>query len=132
MSSIIITEEQLLQVINRLFNSLYGKVRYKTQKYRQSQQVRRLSVYTSDSLRRMQRGSIKTTYILEYYPHDGSIWISDKVFHAMKKFFPPLSNSPFLLFDFFKDWFKKKFDITPKKVNIVNEKTLNNTYNSQS
>ena len=111
-----------------LFNTMYGDVRYKKDKSR-------LSVYEGDKLRRNiganTDGSWKLpTYIVEYYPNDESLWISDFVYIKMKKLFPPISDN-MLFFDFFKKWFIDKFGIIPKKVYIVNQGTLNDKYNNE-
>ncbi len=121
MSNIIITEEQFFKITNKLFNTLYTKVRYKNDK-------RRLSVYEGDKLRRYSTNGKKPTYMMEYYPDEGTLWISDYTYSEMKKLFPPVSNN-LLFFDFFKKWFENKFGITPKKVNIFNQASLNNKYN---
>ena len=125
---IIIKEEQVLKTLDMLFKSLYGDVRYKKDKSR-------LSVYEGDKLRRHigtnADGSWKLpTYIVEYYPNDESLWISDFVYTKMKKFFPLISDN-MLFFDFFKNWFIDKFGIIPKKVYIVNQGTLSDKYNNE-
>ena len=125
---IIIKEKQVLKILDTLFNTMYGDVRYKKDKSR-------LSVYEGDKLRRNiganADGSLKLpSYIVEYYPNDESLWISDFVYTKMKKLFPPISDN-MLFFDFFKKWFIDKFGIIPKKVYIVNQGTLNDKYNKE-
>jgi hypothetical protein len=125
---IIITEKQFLKSLDMLFNTMYGNVRYKKDKSR-------LSVYKGDKLRRTigsnDDGSWKLpTYIMEYYPNDESLWISDFVYTEMKKYFPPISDN-MLFFDFFKKWFIDKFGITPKKVYIFNQGSLSDKYNNE-
>ena len=125
---IIIKEKQVLKILDTLFNTMYGDVRYKKDKSR-------LSVYEGDKLRRNiganTDGSWKLpTYIVEYYPNDESLWISDFVYIKMKKLFPPISDN-MLFFDFFKKWFIDKFGIIPKKVYIVNQGTLSDKYNNE-
>ena len=81
----IIKEKQVLKILDMLFNTMYGDVRYKKDKSR-------LSVYEGDKLRRNiganADGSWKLpTYIVEYYPNDESLWVSDFVYTKIKKFF---------------------------------------------
>ena len=122
-----ISEEKFLKILDRLFNTLYGNVRYKKDNLR-------LSVYEGDKLRRHigtnNDGSRKLpTMIMEYYSNDESLWISDFVYSNMKKFFPIVSNN-MLFYDFFKKWFTDKFSIIPKNVHIFNHRSLNDKYNS--
>lgn len=124
---IIIKDEQVFKILGTLFNTMYGHVRYKKDESR-------LSVYKGDKLRRHigtnADGSWKLpTYIVEYYPNDKSLWISDYVYTQMKNYFPPVSDN-MLFFDFFKKWFIDKFGIIPEKVYIVNQGTLNDEYNN--
>ena len=122
-----ISEEQFLKVLDKLFNTLYGNVRYKKDNLR-------LSVYEGDKLRRHigtnNDNSWKLpTMVMEYYSNDESLWISDFVYSDMKKFYPNVSNN-MLFYDFFKKWFTDKFRIIPKNVHIFNQGSLNDKYNS--
>jgi len=127
MSEYVVNEEQFLKILDKVFKTLYKDVKYKNDKSR-------LSVYSGENLRRHigtnVDGSWKLpTYIVEYYPSDESLWISDFVYTKMKNFFPPISDN-MLFFDFFKKWFIDKFGIIPKKVYIYNQGTLSDKYNS--
>jgi hypothetical protein len=126
MSKIIITEEQFYKVLSKWFNTMYKKVRYKYNKDKT-----RLSVYYGDKLLRPVNPFISPTYILEYYPKDGSLWISNYVYTKFKKMFPFLETHNMLFYDFFKKMFSDKFGITPKKVYITNERSLNDRYHNQ-
>jgi len=127
MSEYIVTEEQFLKTLDIVFKTLYNDVKFKNDKSR-------LSVYNGKKLRRHigtnNDGSWKLpTYIMEYYPNDESLWISDFVYSDIKKIFAPVSNN-MLFYDFFKKWFIDKFGVIPKTTYINNQGSLNDRYNS--
>ena len=127
MSEYIVTEEQFLKTLDIVFKTLYNDVKFKNDKSR-------LSVYNGKKLRRHigtnNDGSWKQpTYIMEYYPNDESLWISDFVYSDIKKIFAPVSNN-ILFYDFFKKWFIDKFGVIPKTTHIYNQGSLNDRYNS--
>jgi hypothetical protein len=124
MSDIVISEEQFFKILNKLFNLLYKKVRYKYVRPKKDHTT--LFVYNGDNLRQW----INPTYILQYYPHDESLWISNFVYSNLKKWFPQVTDN-LLFFDFFKKWFSDKFNIIPKKVYIINQGPLSDRYQNQ-
>jgi hypothetical protein len=125
MSKIIITEEQFYKVLSKWFNTTHKKVRYKYVRPKKDHTT--LFVYYGDNLRQWENPTI----ILEYYPHNESLWISDNVYTKFIKMFPFLETHNMLFYDFFKKMFSDKFGITPKKVYITNERSLNDRYHNQ-
>ena len=115
----IIHEEQFFDILGRLF-----QLRYKRIKYEEIDEV--LYVYYGKSLTKYGK---RPTLILSYYPNNGELWINGSVYYTLKREFPPVFKN-LLFYNFFKKWFTEKFGISPKKVFITNEHSLNTEYNS--
>jgi hypothetical protein len=120
---IIITEQQYLTILERIFNNLYTEVRYR--KIRST-----IFIYNGKSLvRTLYRNSIPNT-LMDYsdFGNYGRLTVYDRVYYEMIKWGPMLENNELFL-KFFEEWFEKKFKKPVDYVVIGNRAIMHNLKN---
>ena len=107
----ILTEEQYFKTMDRIFNSLFKPIRYKT--------IRGyIHIFVGDKLiqKMVYIGNRygKRTEIMLYSKH-GELYIDPKVYNQIIKVVPILEGNK-LMIEFFRNWFESKFGVRPKTV----------------
>jgi hypothetical protein len=107
----ILTEEQYFKTMDRIFNSLFNPIRYKTIRgyihiFVGAKLIQKM-VYIGN------RYGKRTEIML--YSKQGELYIDPKVYNQIIKVVPILEGNK-LIIEFFGNWFESKFGVRPKRV----------------
>jgi len=107
----ILTEEQYFKTMDRIFNSLFNPIRYKTIRgyihiFVGAKLIQKM-VYIGNRYG-------KRNEIMLYSKH-GELYIDPKVYNQIIKVVPILEGNK-LMIEFFRNWFESKFGVRPKRV----------------
>ena len=111
----ILTEEQYFKAMDRIFNSLFSPIKYRT--------IRgHIHIFVGDKLKqKMSFNNSKRTEIMLFsrFPNseEGELYIDPKVYNQIIKVVPILEKNK-LMIEFFRNWFESKFGVRPKRVYI--------------
>jgi hypothetical protein len=121
----ILTEEQYLKAMDKIFKSLFNPIKYKTIKGH-------IHVFVGDKLKQrmsLYRGNSKRTEIMLFtrFPNseEGSLYIDPKVYNEIIKVVPILEKNK-LMIVFFTNWFETKFGVRPKTVYFGSRQIMDN------
>lgn len=109
---IIITENQYLNTLDRVFNGLYPKIRFKKEKGR-------ILVFSGDRIKKRNTygvsGVKESNVLMIYSSFGGFLELQHLLFKELERYFPDITDNRLIL-DYFKTWFENKFNIVTTKV----------------
>jgi hypothetical protein len=115
----VLTEEQYLKTMDRIFNSLFNPIRYRTIRghihiFVGAKLIQKI-VYTGNRYG-------KRTEIMIYLNH-GVLEIDPLVYNRIIKVVPILEGNKLIL-NYFQNWFETRFGVRPRIVEIASRKIM--------